>query len=215
MPDQQGVRLLLLGATGAVGRQLLRLALEDTRVGCVVAPTRKPLPAHVELLNPVVDFNELPEHAPYWQADVVICALGTTLKAAGSKAAFVAVDRDLPLQLATYCRAAGAKAFVLNSSLGAKLGNNLYLNTKAELEAAIGALGYPSYTIVRPSLIDTEREVARPGETLALWAARCLRLLIPRRYRAVKPAAIAHAMLDAALRTEPGTTILESEQLQQ
>jgi NAD dependent epimerase/dehydratase family enzyme len=80
-----GVRLLLLGATGAVGQQVLRLALEDERVAQVTAPTRRPLTPHSKLRNPVTDFSALPDAAPVWDADAVICALGSTIRKAGSE----------------------------------------------------------------------------------------------------------------------------------
>ncbi len=77
------LRLLLVGASGAVGREVLAAALADPRIRQVVAPTRRPLPAHPRLLNPVVDFAALPADAPWWQVDAVICTLGTTIKTAG------------------------------------------------------------------------------------------------------------------------------------
>ena len=70
--------LLLLGSTGLVGQQALALALADDRLTQVIAPTRRPLPPHPRLLNPQVDFEHLPAQAPWWRADAVICALGTT-----------------------------------------------------------------------------------------------------------------------------------------
>ena len=212
--SQRRQRLLLVGSTGAVGRHVLRLALADPRVERVIALTRRPLPAQAMLENPVVDFRHLPTDAPWWQVDATICTLGTTIKTAGSQEAFAAIDRDLPVQVASLARQAGATRFALISSLGASLGANFYLRTKAEAEAGIRRLGYPSYTIVRPSLIDAERDVSRPGEQVALVAARLFRSLIPRRYRAVKAERIARALLEGVLRDRSGEHIVESEQLQ-
>ena len=66
-------RVLLCGATGLVGREVLRMALADATVTQVVAPTRRPLPPHPKLVNPVVDFEQLPTDAAWWQADAAIC----------------------------------------------------------------------------------------------------------------------------------------------
>ena len=210
------LRLMLVGATGAVGRVVLAQALSDRRVAEVVALTRRPLPAAERLLNVVVDFDSLPEQAPWWTVDAVICTLGTTQRAAGSNEKFAAVDRDLPLRIASRARAAGATRFALNSSLGADAGSgNFYLRTKGEAEDAIRELGYPGYTIVRPSLIDAERAESRPGERLALTFVRPLSSLIPRRWRAVTPEAIARALLNAALALSPGSRVIESEELHQ
>ena len=205
---------MLVGATGVVGREVLAAALEDSRFSRVVAPTRRPLDGHARLLNPVVDFSQLPEDAPWWKVDAVICTLGTTIKVAGSQAAFAAVDRDLPIQIARLAKQAGATRFALNSALGASQSGNFYLRTKAEAENGIRAIGFPYYTIVRPSLIDAKRKQSRPGEFAGIIAARILKPLIPRRYRAVKPDRIAHALIEGTLGETPGERIIESEQLQ-
>jgi len=202
---------MIVGATGAVGRQVLAAALADSRIDEVVAPTRRPLPAHAKLLNPVVDFTRLPVDADWWQVDAVICALGTTIKAAGSQAAFAAVDRDLPILVAKLAREAGATRYALNSSVGASLTGNFYLATKAQAEAGIRDCGYRVFTIVRPSLIDAKREQSRPGEAAGILVARLLRPLIPSRYRAVKAEAIARALLDGVLVAQPGEHVIESE----
>ena len=209
------LRLMLVGATGAVGSQVLEQALRHPGIAEVVALTRRRLPAHPKLANQVVDFSNLPANAPWWAVNAVVCALGTTLRVAGSPEAFVTVDRDWPIQVARLARAAGASRFALNSSLGANaLSKGLYLRTKGETEDAIGQLGFPSYTIVRPSLIDAQRQQSRPAEALGLVVARALRPLIPRRYRAVTPDAIAHALLGAVLAGQPGLQVRESETLQ-
>lgn len=206
--------LLLLGATGAVGRRVLAAALADARIAKVIAPTRRPLPPHPKLQNPVIDFSRLPVDAPWWRADAVICALGTTIKAAGSREAFAAVDRDLPIRVAQLARQAGATRYALNSSLGASLDGNFYLRTKAEAEAGIRDIGYESFTIVRPSLIDTARDEIRPGESVGLFVARIFRPLIPIRYRAVKAEHVAQALLEGVLNGKRGEHVIESEQLQ-
>ena len=208
------LRLLLVGATGAVGQAALSLALAEPRIAEVVALTRRPLAPQAKLRNVVADFAGLPEDADCWKVDAVICALGTTMKAAGSEARFAAVDRDLPVLVAQRTRAAGATRFALNSSLGANPSGNFYLRTKAEAEEGIRKLGFPAYTIVRPSLIDVERREVRPGERIGLLFARAFAPLIPRRYRAVKADAIAQALLTGALRDDAGERLVESEALQ-
>jgi uncharacterized protein YbjT (DUF2867 family) len=209
--------LLLVGATGAVGQAVLRQALAEKRITRIVAPTRRPLEAgfagNPRLLNPVIDFARLPEEAAWWKVDAVVCTLGTTIKVAGSQAAFAAVDRDLPIAFARLAREAGATRYALNSSLGASARGSFYLRTKAEAEQGIIDLGFASTTIVRPSLIDTERQDARLGEQAGLLFARVLRPLIPRRYRAVRPEAIAAALLRGVLEGQSGVRVVESEAL--
>lgn len=213
-----GKRLLILGATGAVGREVLRLALQHPQVQQVLAPTRRPLPAHPKLHNPITDFAR-PEEAlaggvrAGGGVDAVVCALGTTIRLAGSQAAFAAVDRDLPIALGRAALRLGARSLALNSSLGASASGNFYLRTKHQAEEGLRQLGFASYTVVRPSLIDAQRTESRPGERVGLWVSRVLGPLIPRRYRPVAASAIARTLLQAALDAEPGQHTIESEQI--
>ncbi len=92
--------VLILGATGQIGQALLELALQHPEISRVVAPTRRPLPPHANLDNPLVDFEALPEDAAWWKADLTLCALGTTLRQAKSKAGFYRVDHDYILAAA-------------------------------------------------------------------------------------------------------------------
>jgi uncharacterized protein YbjT (DUF2867 family) len=213
-PNQtSGQRLLLLGASGAVGSQVLALASADERVAQIVAPSRRALSAAPKLMNPVMDFAQDELDADWLNVDSVVCALGTTLREAGSQAAFAFVDRDLPVRFATLAHQHGAKSFALNSSLGASPKANFYLKTKAQAEAAIAAVGFESYTVVRPSLIDAVREKSRPGEVIGLALARVFQPLIPARYRPVSAKKIAQALLDAALQGKPGHRVIESDAL--
>lgn len=206
--------LLLVGATGLVGRSVLQQALGDPRIERVVAPTRRALPVHPKLLNPVVDFERLAPDAPWWRVDAVVCTLGTTIKTAGSQEAFYRVDHDLPLTVAQLALRHGARACSLNSALGADPASRVfYSRTKGELERDLRALGFPSLTLVRPGLIGGERQEQRPAEQLAVKASQWLRPLLPARYRVVPAERIAHHLLQAALAGEPGVRVLLSEQL--
>lgn len=205
--------ILLAGATGAVGGHVLRLALNDARIGRVVAPTRRPLPAHPKLDNPVPDFDALPEQADWYKVDAVICALGTTIRTAGSQAAFAAVDRDLPIALAARTHRAGARVFALNSSLGASHKGNFYQRTKAEAEDGIRAIGFDRFVIVRPGLLDAERTPPRPLEKAALVISRALSPVLPARYRPVPAEAVARCLLDQAMLAGSGEVIVESESM--
>jgi uncharacterized protein YbjT (DUF2867 family) len=204
--------LLLLGATGAVGSQVLALALADPRVARVIGPTRRSLPAHPKLLNPIVDFAALPA-ADWWRADAGLCCLGTTRRQAGSAEAFDRIDRGYVLAAATLAQAAGTPVFIYNSSLGADAtARSLYPRTKGRIEAELATLGFASLTHVRPSLLDAgPRPDSRPGERLALAVMQSIAFLLPRRIRPVTTTAVARALLKAALAAEPGVRIIESE----
>ena len=208
------MKLLLVGATGLVGREVLRLALADARVTAVVAPVRASLPPHPKLSAPLVDFDHLPADAPWWQMDAVICTLGTTMKAAGTRQAFRRVDHDYPLAVARLALAAGARAYALNSAAGANAGSRFFYNrVKGELERDLAQLGFASLTYVRPGLIGGERDVARAGEGAALRLLRVLGPVLPRRWRINPAPRIASALLEAALAGAPGVHGVSPEQL--
>ena len=208
------MKLILIGATGLVGREVLRLALMDARVTAIVAPVRKVLPAHAKLEAPRVDFDRLPADAPWWQADAVICTLGTTMKVAGTRQAFLRVDHDYPLAVARLARAAGTRTYALNSAAGANAASRIFYNrVKGELERDLEQLGFASLTHVRPGLIGGERDVARAGEGAALRLLRVLGPVLPARWRINPAPRIAQALLEAALAGAPGVHIVSSEQL--
>lgn len=207
------MRLMILGASGVVGRKVLERALKSDTFSRIVAPTRRPLPAAGPIENPVIDFSLPLPDGDWWNVDAVICCLGTTRRQAGSKEAFFAIDHDLVLACAEAAHRRGAHTFALNSSLGADPGSrNFYLQTKGQTETDLGVLGFRRLVLVRPSLIDAEREEQRFGEQLGLRAARLLAPLVPARYRAVPAEQIAATLLQQ-LDGEAGTTVIESDQI--
>ena len=208
------MKLLLVGATGLVGRQVLDLALADSRVAAVVAPVRRPLPDHPKLLAPVVSFEHLPEDAPWWRADAVVCTLGTTMREAGSEAGFRRVDRDYPLAIAARAKRHGTPTFVLNSSRGAAASSRfLYTRVKGEVERDLAAMGFRSLTIVRPSLIGGRRQEPRLAEQVASVVLAGLRPILPRGWRINPASTIARALIDAAVTACPGRHVVGSASL--
>lgn len=206
------MKLLLLGATGLVGSHVLETALADARIAEVIAPTRRALEPRDGLSAPRVDFDSLPRDPSIWTADAVICALGTTLRTAGSRERFYRVDHDYPLEIARQARANGANTFVLNSAMGADVKSLFfYSRVKGEVERDIVALGFERTVLVRPGLIDGPRNEPRPMEQLARRVLSVLRPVLPASARANKPEAIARVMLEAALNARQGVTIVPSK----
>lgn len=208
------MKLLLVGSSGLVGREVLKLALAAPQVSSVVAFTRRPLDEHPKLQAPVVNFDQLPDDETWWQSDAVICTLGTTIKVAGSQQAFRRVDYDYPLDVARRARQHGTPAYVLNSAFGADPYSNIFYNrVKGELERDLATLGFPSLTLVRPGMIGGEREEFRLAERIWLPVLGALGPLLPKAWRIDPASAIARAMLDAALRQPHGVHVIASDQL--
>ena len=207
--------VIILGATGQVGQSLLPLALQHPEIMRVVAPSRRPLPTHDKLENPIINFDTLLEDVPWWRADFAVCALGTTLRQAKSPAGFYRVDHDYVLAAARLLQRAGTPTFGLVSSLGANPASRIfYLRVKGETERDLFSLGFASLTIARPSLlIGGPRASVRLFEALGLFIGKQLSTLLPRRCRAIATLHVAQALIAAGLKAPVGVTVLESEQL--
>lgn len=205
---------LLAGGTGLIGRELAR---HWTGPGPLHLLVRKPMQAEQPLHRVhVVDFAALP---PLPQADTAFCTLGTTIKAAGSKEAFRAVDFDAVLAFARAAQRAGVRHFAVVSALGANPRSRTFYNqVKGEMEAALTVLGFASLVIARPSLLAGDRaslnQPARPGERLALVLTAPFRPFLPKAWRPIEAATVARALLRATSRPEPGVRVLESAALQ-
>lgn len=208
---------LLAGSTGLIGKQLLGLLLEDSRYTVVKAISRKPLAIqHSKLQNIVTDFISLTEHHDELKADDVFCCLGTTIRQAGSQAAFRKVDYDYPLELARLTKNHGATQYLIITALGADSKSGIFYNrVKGEVEQAIEAVGFDSYHIFRPSLLLGERTEKRAGEGAATVVYKALGFLIPLKYKAIDSAKVAKAMLHFAKQDSKGKFIHESKELQQ
>ncbi len=217
--------IVIAGASGVVGSRTLHHLLSREDVDRVVALGRRTLPfTSDKLVSKIVDFQDAASLADAMPDDVAVAmaTLGTTMKKAGSKEAFRAVDRDAVVAFAAAARQKGARHLLLVTSIGANAhSSNFYLRTKGEAEEAVGRLGFPRVTILRPSFIDDEgaRAERRLGERVALPLSRAFFALVGRtsRYAPVTADVIARALVRLALvrldaSTEP-LRVIESDRL--
>ncbi len=218
------VTVLIAGATGLVGIELLALLLADTACREVHSLVRKPnVQKHAKLHHHVVDFTALGTAVSHSLAlpllDEVYVCLGTTIKVAGSQEAFRAVDFDAVLAVARAGLARGATKIGVISAMGASAKSSVfYSRVKGEMEEAITKLGYPSVTIARPSFLAGNREAlqqnTRSGEKIALAAMNMFHSIIPKNYQAVQARDVAVALLRQVRQAKAGQTVLLSGQLQ-
>lgn len=212
-------RALLAGASGLVGHELVPLLLEGTRYAKVHLLARRSvpgLPQDRRLAPMQVDFAALPALPA---VDDVYIALGTTIKVAGSQAAFRAVDFDAVVHTARAAREAGASRLAIVSALGADANSGIFYNrVKGEMQAAVAQLGYGSVLFAQPSLIVGDRaSLGQPTRAGEIWAARLLRpvmRLVPASVRPIEARVVARGLLRATLDAAPGVTVLSSAQLQ-
>jgi uncharacterized protein YbjT (DUF2867 family) len=196
---------LLAGATGLVGGHLLQRLLADPRHKRVVTVSRKALGIEHPKLRPLItDFDTIEAAVAGLgeTADDAFCALGTTIKTAGSRAAFRRVDFGYVVAFARAARAAGAQRFMLVSAIGANARSGIfYLRVKGEMEEAVAALGYPALHIFRPGPLLGQRAESRPREALGMALAPFLNPLMlgpAKAYRGIPADTVAAAMISAA-----------------
>lgn len=211
---------LIAGASGLVGRELLTQLLAAAEYDRVIALGRRPLDlTHPKLVQVTADFAALEKVTADLRCDDAFCGLGTTIKAAGSREAFRAVDHAAVLALAWAARRNGARRFFLVSSLGADAGSRVfYTRVKGETEEALQVLGFETLAIFQPSLLLGRRAQSRAGEkfmSAVLWLAEPLLFGRLRKYRPIEAGVVARAMLRCSFgRPGQGLLVFPSDEIQ-
>jgi uncharacterized protein YbjT (DUF2867 family) len=217
--EPHGKTVWIAGATGLVGGHALRALLERKDVARVISlGRRKGLSAHPKLEEALVDLVALgkdagpaPELPP---CDEAVCALGTTMRKAGSQQAFQDVDYRAVLAFARLARQAGARRFALVSSIGADANSRVfYRRVKGRTENALRALGFPRLEILRPSFLVGSRQEPRPAEWLGIRVAQIVSPLMlgpMRRYKPIRARKVGLALAGAPdSASAPGTLVLD------
>ena len=201
------MKALIIGATGATGKDLVTQLLADDTYSEVHCFVRKPLTlTHPKLHTHVVDFETPEAWADLLRGDVAFSCLGTTLAVAGSKEAQWRVDYDYQYNFAKLCRDNGVPTFVLVSAAGAKAQSKLFYNRmKGQLEDAIKALGFSCLLIFQPSVLIRSNS-DRGGENFTVKVIAFLNKLgLFKRYRPMPTEILAEKMLSAVHKSPKGT----------
>jgi uncharacterized protein YbjT (DUF2867 family) len=211
---------LIAGATGLVGSACLARLLADASYERVAALVRRPLPHRdPKLAQQIIDFDRLGALGQAFPAATdVYCCLGTTMKRAGSEAAFRQVDFTYVVGLAAQSLDHGARQFLLVSSLGANPSSAFFYNrVKGETEAAVAALPFEGRQIFRPSILLGERAEHRPGERAGIAVMQTASFLLAgplRKYRPIAAATVAAAIVAVAAKAPRGVNIYESNDIE-
>lgn len=215
MPNHPQRKVLIAGATGLVGQEILRFLITDSSVTEAHVFSRRPLHIeHPKLHVHVVDFRTLPSIPA---VDEVYLAIGTTIKVAGSQAAFRAADFDANLAVAKKGIEAGAKRIALVSAVGANANSSVfYTRTKGELENALAQLDLQALVFAQPSLLLGNRDALgqprRIGEKIATAVSKIITPLLPAIYRPVYAHSVALSLVKI-LPTAEGKITLSSSDL--
>jgi uncharacterized protein YbjT (DUF2867 family) len=209
MGDPEGKVALLAGGSGLVGGYVIGAILDAPDFARVYAITRRQLNReHFRLANRIVQFEQLETQLKSLKCHVALCCLGTTLRAAGSQAAFRKVDHDYVLAFARAAKAAGAQRFVLVSAADANAqSKNFYLRVKGETEAALERLDFPALDILQPSLMLGLRREMRPLELAAQIVMPVVNPFLTgarERYRAISARTVALAVIGASRSSKRG-----------
>ena len=169
--------------------------------------------------NPILRWANVQFAMTVPTVDDIFITLGTTIKVAGSEAAFRQVDFAFVVNTARAARAAGATRLAVVSALGADAKSRVFYNrVKGEMETAIAQLGYKSIVIAQPSLLLGDRAALRqPVRSREVWAARLLgpmSWMVPKGVRPIHARAVASALLTAILTAKPGVRVLKSGAMQ-
>ena len=190
------MKALIIGATGATGKDLVTQLLADDTYSEVHCFVRKPLTfTHTKLHAHVVDFETPESWVDLLRGDVAFSCLGTTLAAAGSKEAQWRVDYDYPYNFAEHCRNNGVPTFVLISAAGAKAQSKLFYNRmKGQLEDAVKELEFPRLLIFQPSVLIRSNS-DRGAENFSVKAIHFLNKIgLFKRYRPMPTTVLAQKM---------------------
>ncbi len=161
------MKALVIGATGATGKDLVNQLLQDKDVEEVNIFVRKPVAIQNEKLKVhVVNFENPEEWKNKVKGDVAFSCLGTTLKAAGSKEAQRKVDFDFQYEFAKAAKENKVDDYILVSAYGANPKSKIfYSKMKGELEEAVKNLHFEKITIFRPGMLE-RKDSDRTGEVL-------------------------------------------------
>ena len=205
---------IIIGATGATGRDLVDLLLQDTAFDAIHVFVRRPLAISDPMIEThLVDFDQIDFWKSGIRGDVLFSCLGTTLRAAGSQEAQWKVDYDYQFNFAKAAHENGVPTLVLMSSMGANPQSSVfYMKMKGKLEEAVKLLGFSNTIIVRPpSLI--RRNSDRWGEKVGVMALKMLNKVgILRSMKPLSTEAVARAMLTCSLHMK-GQQVVESREL--
>lgn len=209
------MKALIIGASGATGKDLMEVLLNDPGYTEVLAFVRRPGGmAHSKLKEITTDFDKLDEVSDHIKGDVLFSCLGTTLKVAGSKVKQYHIDYEIPLKFAEIARRNGVPATVLLSAYGASVKSMVfYSKVKGELEEAIGRLAFVKYIIFRPGMLlrkGTDRAGERVG-TMILNVLNSLGLI--RKFRPLPTSTLAEKMAKAARVLPDGKHVIELDKI--
>lgn len=204
------MKIIVAGATGLVGGHLIEYANQQESIEKIVCVGRKEIRTREKISSVVAPFDDVLRleseiKSKHLQFDMGFCALGTTIKTAGTREAFRKVDFEYVVHFAKVCKNLGVTRFGVVSAMGSDLNSwSFYLRVKGEMEEALKDIGFEHLVIARPSLLLGQRGEFRLGEAVAQTLNPLLKWAYKGPLAQVKPVLasdVAKTLLEAALKT--------------
>jgi uncharacterized protein YbjT (DUF2867 family) len=211
-------KAVIAGASGLIGSKLLNILLQESFYDEVLILVRKELPlSHKKLVQLVIDFERLEDHAAAITGHLVFCCLGSTKKKTPDLVEYRKIDLDYPLQLAQFAKQNGVKQYHLVSSLGANSKSSaFYTKIKGEVEEAIQKVGLKCLYIYEPSILTGDRNESRPLESFANILMPFIDLFLIgglKKYRSIPAETVARAMFNQSIKNEEGIFVHPSDKI--
>lgn len=210
--------VLVLGATGLIGQQLIPALEKDDDIAVIKVLTRRPLGWTGSKIHEIlIDFDAFPAENELFTCDDLFISFGTTMAKAGSQAVFLQIDFQIPLEIAKRAKNSGARQCLLVSAVDADAHSKIFYNkVKGELEDQIAALKFPSFLIFRPSMLLGNRSEKRFAERIGISIFQFLRWINPRllgKYSGMPATLLAEAMAAASRLPNSGKQIFHYRQI--
>ncbi len=209
------MKAIVIGGSGATGRELVNQLLEDGRFDGVTALVRRPyFEDHPKLRELLIDFENLDEHQDEIRGEIAFSCLGTTLKDAGSKEAQWRVDHDYQLEFASRAKANGVEHFVLMSAMGANPKSSIFYNKmKGTLEQNLLKLNFDRLIILHPGGIERPGST-RKGERAMIKALKAFNAIgLFKGYEPIKTDRLAKAMIASVFESKEKFKVINLKEI--
>jgi len=211
-------RVIIAGASGLIGSKLLTIMLNHVDYDEVLVLVRKKLPIeHKKLIQLVIDFDKLDDHAAAITGNAVFCCLGSTQKKTPDLAVYRKIDHDYPVMLAQLAKQNGVNQYHLVSAIGANSkSSNFYTKMKGETEDDLQEVGLKCLHIYEPSILTGDRKESRPMERISIGLMKVINPLLIgglKKYRSIPAQTVALAMFNESLKNDEGVFIHASDKI--
>jgi len=210
--------VLLIGASGLIGSELVQLLLRDDKIKSVKVFVRKTLAIKDQkLIELLVDFDCLEDFKHEFQGDALFCCIGTTRKKTPDLAAYKAIDYGIILAAATLARSNQVPQVHLVSAIGANISSKIFYNRlKGEIEKDVLKLDFPTTVIYQPAMLIGKRSESRPAEFIAQKLMPFFDVFLlgkARKYHSIEAKKVAESMLDNFHKPKKGASVFQYDKM--